>query len=134
MAQCKGLQIPKIGGSNPSRCSSFWSDSISVSISHCHCEETGSIPVRTAKHALVAQLVERHTCNVDVRSSILLEGTKVYSVCSLMVKHVVWGHELKVRFFLDRPVIELFPSSSVGRSAKLLISMSYVRTVPGEPH
>ena len=27
----------------------IWFDSISVSISHCHCEETGSIPVRTAK-------------------------------------------------------------------------------------
>ena len=27
----------------------IWSGSISVSISHCHCEETGSIPVRTAK-------------------------------------------------------------------------------------
>ena len=26
----------------------IWFDSISVSISHCHCEETGSIPVRTA--------------------------------------------------------------------------------------
>ena len=34
-----------------SRCLTIkiWSDSISVSISHCHCEETGSIPVRTAK-------------------------------------------------------------------------------------
>ena len=27
-----------------------------------------------------------------------------FTRCSLMVKHVVWDHELKVRFFLPRPI------------------------------
>ena len=37
----------------------------------------GSNPSQGAKvNALIAQLVERHTCNVDVRSSSLLGGTR----------------------------------------------------------
>ena len=31
-------------------------------------------------------------------------GPPRFSRCSLMVKHVVWDHELKVRFFLPRPI------------------------------
>jgi hypothetical protein len=31
-------------------------------------------------------------------------------------------------------IYKVFPSSSVGRSVALLMPMSYVRTVPGEPN
>ena len=55
-----------------------------------------------------------------------------FSRCSLMVKHVVWDHELKVRFFLPRPVLfhdstavvqltvnQLVPGSIPGRGARV---------------
>ena len=39
----------------------IWSDSISVSISHCHCEETGSIPVRTAKFRVLRIKIDKES-------------------------------------------------------------------------
>ena len=64
-------------------------------------------------------------------------GAPKFTRCSLMVKHVVWDHELKVRFFLPRPVLfhdstavvqltvnQLVPGSIPGRGAILKYTSS----------
>ena len=59
-------------------------------------------------------------------------GPPRFTRCSLMVKHVVWDHELKVRFFLSRPI--KYPSGeNIGRRGCSRDSFLRVRIPPGAP-
>ena len=76
----------------------FRSYSISVSIPHCHCGETGSIPVGTAKYCTVRLSVRTPAFHAGKRSSILLQCTKFQFRSS---KHGVGGGLLILEAWFD---------------------------------